>query len=915
VSFDSNQRLPTSLVSLLCILLGFIGVLYLAATPPQLVRAAIVWTPSDPQPSGNLILSRGWPDSINVESSCGRLKLAPQGVIFDSGGLLLTRDGSTVQVRLPSSEITSRSFSITGRDCDFNIAFDSTSSSVTISAGEDRQTIELSAKDYPRISRLVVPDSSVASIESVHLVTRPTGVTHSVVRLVFLVGSFLLFISAVLLMNVRAPRFRAIAALSDLRPKAIDGFLLFFLLAAALILPALEDDGWIWAILEAYSTRGVFGNLFDNNDAWLPQGHLVLLLQQFFVEIGWEFMGLRLLSALLLTLSWVLLRALVIERGVSRSGLISWASGATFLAFASAWLVGIRAETWVVLACVVSWITLTSFHSRPRPFLLFIGLTASGFALATHQSGLSALGPSAILLWLAWREFVRNHQSRLAIAVSVLGALGVSFLFLFWPQNAPLWVENLQEFRNTDSYSGLFTEIERYVTLLSFASSARVFSILILGFFLFLSALWAWQFNELERLLWIGSGLSLLGLLLTSSKWPWHLGVYAISATILAALLLRAALSRDSRAAFSPRFSLILPGVAFLSALALSNVGRWGFYDYGLLSWKQFSEFVTGGAADAIWILLILSAAIIGYATDRSLSRVSNLTAVFVLSCLLILPLTLSLVWIVIDTQRSSTRTLAKQNLDTLFGLDSCGILTDTSLTQSVTPLPLATPYNEAEFTPLVSPGFLEGPGLSDDPFPNLKTWGTLAAGTGLQQKYATPGYSLMGSAEISLWTSSSPIDSNSVFAVFRDSLGKIVERIPLPTSSESVWARHEVKVPVNSASIRIEIDKSALGLANWVAISEPAIVDKVPASELLSRSTTFAGPYEFLRFPCINFPFPTDGFWPQSQYVIRNASWWQGDSLYDLTLTNVGCVESSEVCVYRSQYPLARVLARPFTK
>ena len=92
-------------------------------------------------------------------------------------------------------------------------------------------------------------------------------------------------------------------------------------------------------------------------------------------------------------------------------------------------------------------------------------------------------------------------------------------------------------------------------------------TILFLAVLTVMAAVGAGALTPPQRHLWSACMLWLLGLVLTSSKWEWHLGLYVVPATVFAALTGHGL--RDGRRDGLPGWTLLLPLMTLAAAVSL----------------------------------------------------------------------------------------------------------------------------------------------------------------------------------------------------------------------------------------------------------------------------------------------------------------------------------------------------------
>lgn len=876
---------------------------------PQFTSSEVTWEPTSYADSGTFFLSRGAPERLDIETTCDKVRSAdPAQPLLSAGSLTLIVEDDDLLLKTvdlaPPARVT-----LPPGDCEVHGAYVHGTSTASLTAGDASHSVEVAR---PRITTLVAPGDTPA-VDRVVLRTQPTGITTSWFRWSLgLITLVLAAASLLLLSRGGSGQERGRPRDKLPRPRPVDGVVLVTLLGLAVLLPALFDDGWVLTRSGMLTDRWWFGNVFATNDAWLPQGFLHELVMAWLQDLGWGFAHLRLLVAVGLAGSWVTLRHYVLAPALGRGG--SWPAAAAFVAVAGAWLITIRAEPVVVMSGTVTLACALSMARRPRPLVFATGIISAALAIGAHQSGWVVLGAMLYLLGAAFRAGRADRRRLPALLAAMAAAGSISLLTVFAAVDVRTAIAGAREFSTDFSYGGgMLAEPSRYLMVLDGQNtSARVFTVLLIGALAVIAAL-ASGSNPARRTLWLTSLAWLGGLLLTSSKWPWHLGVYAVPAAILAALTADAWRQRGRPVGLGR--VAVLPVIVLLAGMALRYAGRWGDADLLTLTWTDFSEGLVGGSRRIWWYAAIVVTAGLGLAADRGrLRRLA--TAAFAAAVLT--PLAANAVWIALDS-REPGWSLAGSNLRELSGDDdSCGALSDAEIVVG------AEPLAESDTQPSGRKGAL---GMAPAGWPRPATvvkepldgevpvWGTwfgteeqpdADAQTGTMR---SPEYVVTGSEPLTAWAVGGGAEGLAVRAVFSDEDG-VVERTDLPLAEAPVWALHTLDPPAGATSVRMEVEDPSFVYGGWAAVSAPTVARTEPAAAVFEEASGYTTPFLTTQYPCVKFPDLSKGYWDGLDYTVAADSFFDQGAFVGLSVTQVLCRPGRD-CVARFDYQAADITQR----
>ena len=241
-------------------------------------------------------------------------------------------DGRAAEVDLPRG------------DCDVHVRYDDDTGVLGVTAGPEEDEVSAPA---PEISRL---SSDPLAVDRVEVLTRATGVRASWPRAA--VGLLALALAgAAVVASGAVGRWRRLRvadlrrAVTSLAP--VDAAVAIALLALAFVIPAVFDDGWVLARSGNWWERQWFGNVYTNNDGWLPRAFPHEALFAGLAGLGAQYIHLRLVVAAVVMATWSVLRVAVL-RPLLGDGASRWLPvAAVYVAFAGAWLTAsVQSRSW-----------------------------------------------------------------------------------------------------------------------------------------------------------------------------------------------------------------------------------------------------------------------------------------------------------------------------------------------------------------------------------------------------------------------------------------------------------------------------------------------------------------------------------------------------------------------------------------
>jgi hypothetical protein len=824
------------------------------------------WNPSNSSDSGAFPLDRSWPQSMVVDATfrCDDVNR----VVLSTGGFQLScqknaivaKSGKTILGPVNGTDGDSIRFAFTGETGDAVL------SNLTTDESSSKQ---LKFSNFPIVHKLASL-SPIRDELAVTVTARPSSLDFDIRR-------WLLAGLAIGLAIGSAFAFRRAVSAEEGRPTSLRRFwphnvgVLTALGIAALGVPMFFDDGWVIQRVTQFLHTGYFGDFYYHSNGWLPQGFLTEFVLSLFIGNDFSYLGLRMVIVIVLWLSWLVVLAAAVRLRESITPLTVWLAATVYVSVAAVFGTSLRAESWVGLftaSCLYFIFRYLASNSTPH---LFAAGAFAGLAAAAHQSGFVAF--VGFLVLVAYSLHKARWRPTLELFVVGTAVLASTLAFFFVGYDLTTVIAGAREFSG-DAYSNRLDEFFRIGQFAGNSiSGARRFAVVVIVATLALALSSVRQVRGINQQMLIILLLSPIGLLLTASKWGWHIAVLAVPAALITLILVRFDMPDEQWA--RPRFVVILPVVAMLAGVSLAQKGRWGSLDHSSLTWSRFSERVAGPDTQWWWLGAIVLLIVIGGVLDqRSLERgkpraLGASIAVFGL----LLPSAASGAWIFADTYLAKTNdglgwTILGQNVDELTRLNSgaCGSLgTANAFTTGVKPL-TAIP-NGSRRQLLMQPTGTEGLGFDD-----VDGWQTVP---GDQSAVSSQSYVLPpthdAKSTYALWFNFAQNERD--FAASIDIVAtqaneqSVVRNLDVGSSPEQwMWSKIEFSLPDDSESVRVVVTTDA---EMPFVVTQPVIDLKDTAANVLSAGTVFVGPSTLPSVPCAQLPSASEGLFPATPFIV----------------------------------------------
>ena len=615
---------------------------------------------------------------------------APEG----SSGLALTREGRVVLVKIGRSALARVTLGPreTGL-CTMRLADDRWTIAVPGSArlGGTLPAMPFVSGLFSDLDLRPANRPLVEVTTAVHA-TRPT-IRQTVawtVAVLTAVGALMLVVSAPRRPRRRKPLLRLGPGV---RAHAFVGDAVVFvvLLTWWVLSPAAWDDGWVIARQRGFAQSGGFSNYYDALGTNLPNGYWLEWLQHLVTQSSNALLVLRIPALLCLLVTWVLCRWCLERIAPSEGRRPAWVMTAAFLAGALAWGMTLRPEPFIALLVTGCLSCAIAFRMTSSTAPLAISATLVPLALTGHHAGLVALAP-LIAVSPALTAWARSHPG--SAITTALSSVALTLVLVCLGADLGARVADA---RATSRY-GLSTgdpwwdEFLRYERLngIPHAVPLRTASVALMGLAI-LAFVGRWDRSSRLLDVPVRALIAALALLvLVPTKLPQHFGVLmGVTAVAIAseAARLRSEAATARWLALRP---LVLIGAA-IAALGWAWSGRseWNTIDLRTLDWTPRLETYVPlqVVAPLVPILILFGVSIVG---GRRRTRAPQgfysgpWRVAFWSAPIMVAPMiAFTAIVLVADSAKSSSWTLARQNVDIVRAVETCGLADDARVRDS----------------------------------------------------------------------------------------------------------------------------------------------------------------------------------------------------------------------------------------
>jgi hypothetical protein len=463
-----------------------------------------------------------------------------------------------------------------------------------------------------------------------------------------------------------------------------DGVVILVLVVWLVLGPAFFDDGWVIARQRDFSAAGGFSSYYSSFGVNLPLDYWLEWTQHWLVTNSTSLLVLRLPALALLLVTWGIARWAFARLAGNESSAPRWALAFGFLVVALAWGMTLRPEP-VLAALVVGVLAaVVRFNERQTAGPLALATLLVVLSLSAHPAGIVALAPflAALPTVAAWVR--ANVRASLTI---VIGAGALLAVLLTIGSDLALRRAELTSLRlYGDETAGWRDELSRYSFLnqAPYGPPLRRESVALIV--LAVAAFVFRRRDPQQRVLNLPAatlGISLLLLIATPTKWPWHFGTL-IGVAAVAIGTETARLRREGRTARRWELAPIIAIGAAVVAAAWTYSPRngWGDLDLRTLSWTLgFERHLTlPKLAAAVPVVLLLGALLVAKLRGKGrleLVGVPWRVATWMVPAIAVPVLVFTIGVLAADAVRTKSWTLGRQNLESIAGDLRCGLADD----------------------------------------------------------------------------------------------------------------------------------------------------------------------------------------------------------------------------------------------
>ena len=618
-------------VALVCALVAAVG-------PARHVRETISWPPAGGSLSTPLLLSRHKPDTLTARIPCSAHANPILATSRNGAGLVVTRSAGMFRASVDGHAVASQP------NCPFEL--------------------QLSGASAPTVARLF----SASQLPS-GSVTLTTAVVGSVARPHQIVFWALALLAAIAALVLAAAPSRRPGFLRRPRIGLVDVVVLGALVVWWIFGPAFFDDGWVMARQRDLGAAHGFSAYYTSFGVDLPLGYWLESLERLVTAHSSNVLVLRLPALVSLAVIWFICRWVFGRIGAG--GAARWSLASMFLVAAFAWGMTLRPEPFVAVLVVGVVACAVRFAELPSAWTIATAVALVALAVTAHPSGIVAVAPFLVLAPELTR-WIRAH----ALTAGTVATAGIALVVAL----ATLGSDISQRHAETsslrafgDETAGWRDELNRYTFLSQapYGSPLRRLSVALL-LLAVLAFLLRRRRDARDRTLGIPAaslGIALVLLFLTPTKWPWHFGTL-IGLAALAVGAETARIVGDRERSWDVRPFLVVAAAAVAAAWAWNPRLAWGDYDLRTLSWTLGVErHVT---FSKLAPLLVVAALVVLAVARKAAGTWTAAAWSVVLVAVPLLAFTVAV--LVVDTAKTSSWTLARQNLESLSGGADCGI-------------------------------------------------------------------------------------------------------------------------------------------------------------------------------------------------------------------------------------------------
>jgi cell wall arabinan synthesis protein len=871
-----RQALALAAVAFLCAAVA-------ALVPAKLQRATYTWPPRSLPASAHpdrgwyspLLLARHEPESMSARLPCSPpppLPHAPRPAVAlatardpgSAGGLAVTENGREFVVAVGRTTLTR--VPIQG-GCPYRLSIAGERWSLSGTGLSRNGTAPM-----PVVSGLFSNlDLRRSAAPSVSVTTTVYASQSTVVQTVLRIFAAVCAIAALAL--VAAPRRLGRPRLPGVG--LVDAVVVAVLLVWWPLGPSFFDDGWVTAGQTNFAVGGGPSSYYDSFAVTSSLQYWLVWIEHPLFAASHALVVLRIPALICLLATWIVCRWTLGRVAPAAGTAARWALATAFLTGALAWGMTLRPEPVVALLVTGATACTVRFLERGTPGPLAVAVVLVALAVSAHPAGLLTIAP----LLVALPALARWARPRFAVVGTILlsGAALLAILALLGSDVGHLStnVASLRAFGVENA--GWRDELTRYSLLsrdLYGAPLRRLWVVLaLLAVFAYLLRPRGEDARPTLGLPAAAVGVSLLLLIVTPSKLPWHFGVLiGLAAVALAAETAR--LVAEPRRWHVRPFLVVAAGVV-AAAWAWGPRLAWSTLDLRTLHWTLGVErhLTFAKAAGAVPVLVLLALAVFAFARRRSrrLEDVPWRAAAWIVPAVTVPLLAFTVGVFAADAAKTSSWTLARQNVDSLRGNLDCGLADD-----SLVPV-------RSSMRPVASEGSLPSaaPSLPPAPVDGLPTFALAPQATARSPWFAAPkeraGFFLTGiaspSEEVELeWRRAGGVAG----------AGQVAGDLGSDARPElGYWRFYTGSVlpsaPPGTGAVRFAVRASGTGGGPAVGLTPPVTYEDEPLARLIrDNEPALALPNLLPYVPCARLPEVSRGVAQVPKLIVafRDTTW-----------------------------------------
>ena len=595
--------------------------------------------------------------------------------------LLLAAEGDSVFVEIGEREVMRIPISNTS-ECVAEM--DYRDGTLRLVVADTEATVEVEA--FRLAEANFAGSAATSSVSEVVVETRELGSSPSPLQLMLLGMAVLLLVVAGREIGLRGVELdragqgnRGLLGRVRSSVGAVDLVVLTMLVIWLFLIPTNIDDGFTGAIQRRYDAYGDFSGIFSNSIA-APIGYWINWIQHYWLQLSDSALWARLPALLLGMATWAGVRSIGRSVDIPGSAGSVWVMAAVYTVGFGAWGMTLRPEPVVAALVVASLALALRFRKGRRGWTVVAWALVIALGLTVHPTGLLVLAPVLVSsgdLW-RWSRSSREAAYLAGASAMVLGSLFVVLLLV--DSNLSSLFERLRAVRVSGLHSqSPIDELARY-DFLDQTPYATVFgrlgvAFMLIGVFAFLTA--KKVRGDARRLIGWSTVAGVALLALVPSKWPVHFaGLVGLAALLVALELRGSGPSQTARgrtgvlASGRTRSMLVLLGTVMFVAYAWSISRPWTVFDLRTVDWWSGLDLSAIGTWAAIGIAVI--GLLLAHRRWRQPVGRTPSESVVLIASLAALVFTAST--LVIDTVRTDGWTFGRQNVQSLFGREGCGL-------------------------------------------------------------------------------------------------------------------------------------------------------------------------------------------------------------------------------------------------